>query len=189
MKPEISKLSSEDVLNAFAVESSHDRSTLERYLAEFPQYAVEIAHLSHELSRATATATRLSAKDRVAIDESWKQYSSSSSVLPVNIFAALSVPQLRDLASRLGVPRQIVTAFREHRVIVSSIPERFLARVATALDTSVDQITAALSLPLEAGCVRSHKADEKPIMAPPATFEQLLIDAKVPDQKRAELMA
>ena len=127
MKPGISNPSSEDVLNAFAVEPSHDRSTLERYLRDFPQYAIELALLSHELSRSTAKKPRLSAKDRVTIDEAWKRYSSSSTATTVNVFSALSVPQLRELARRLGVPRQIITAFREHRVIASSIPKRFLA--------------------------------------------------------------
>jgi hypothetical protein len=186
MKPEKSKLSSEDVLNAFAVEPNHDRATLERYLRDFPQYALELAHLSHELSRTTVKATDLSARDRAAIDDAWKQY---SSLAPVDIFSSLSVPQLRDLASRLGVPRQIVTAFRERKVIVSSIPRRFLGRVAAALNATITEVTAALSLPLDASPVRNYKADEKPTAAAPATFEQLLIDAQVPEEKRAQLMA
>jgi hypothetical protein len=189
MKPGTSQLSRDDVLNAFAVEPCHDRSTLERYLREFPQYALELAHLSHELSRTPVEPAPLSANDRAAIDEAWKQYSNSSSASSVSVFAAMSVPQLRDLANRLGVPRQIIAAFRERRVIVSSIPQRFLARVATGLNASVDQIKAALTLPPEASCAWSHKADEKPVAAPPATFEQLLIEAQVPSDKRAELMA
>lgn len=182
MKTEKSKVSSEDVLSAFAVEPNHDRPTLERYLNEFPQYALELAQLSHELSRVTVKATELSAKDRAAIDDAWKLYSSSA---PVTIFSSLSVPQLRDLAAKLGVPRQIVTAFREHKVIVSSIPRRFLGRVAAALNATIAEVTAALSLPLDA----SHKADEKPTATAPATFEQLLIDAQVPEDRRWELMA
>jgi len=186
MKPEFS---SEDVLNAFTVEPTHDRSTLERYLREFPHYAVELAHLSHELSRPTVQAAQLSDKDRAAIEEAWKQYSTSTSLSLVNIFAALSVPQLRDLAIGLGVPRQIITAFREHRVIVSSIPRRFLTLLAEALNTDVEHLITALTLPLDSLCVRSHKADEKPTEATPATFEQLLIEAQVPNDKRAEFMA
>ena len=189
MKPGTSTLSSEDVLNAFAVEPAHDRSTLERYLREFPQFAIELAHLSHELSRTAVKAPSLSANDKAKIDEAWKRYSSFSPPSAVNILAALSVPQLRELAIRLDVPRQIISAFREHRVVVSSIPQRFLSRFAAALDASVEQVTAVLRLPLEATCVRSHKSDEKPIMAAPATFEQLLIEAQVPEDKRAELMA
>jgi hypothetical protein len=131
----------------------------------------------------------LSARDRGAIDEAWKFYSSSSVVVTVNIFAGLSVPQLRELAKALRVPRQIITAFRERRVIVSSIPRSFLARIATALNTTLEQVYAALSLPADVACARSHKADEKPVSAGPVTFEQLLKDAQVSAEKRAELMA
>ena len=189
MKTNTSRISSEDVLNAFAVEPNHDRATLERYLREFPQFALELAHLSHELSRATVEAPALSAKDRAAIEDAWKRYSSSSSVSCVSIFSSLSVPQLRELANNLGVPRQIITAFRERKVIVSSIPRRFLGRVAAALNATIAEVTTALSLPPDATAVRSHKADEKPMAAAPATFEQLLIDAQVSENKRAELMA
>lgn len=190
MKPVTPDISSEDVLNAFAVEPNHDRPTLERYLREYPQYAVELAHLSHELSRIITEPAELSAKDRAEIDEAWRQYVSSSSAPVVDVFATLSVPQLRELANFLDVPRQIVAAFREHRVRVSSIPRRILSRVAQVLNTNVEQIEAALSLPpVEASYARSHKSDEKPKAAAPVTFEQLLIDAQVSAEKRAELMA
>ena len=180
--------SCEDVLNAFAVEPTHDRATLERYLRQFPQYAVELAHLSHELSHVDAKGGDLAEKDRVAIDEAWKQYSQSSP-MPSRIFVSLSVPQLRDLANRLGVPRQIISAFREHKVVVSSIPRRFLGQLASALNTTAEALRVELRMPLEVSCVRSHKSDEKPTVAGPATFEQLLIDAQVSEDRRAELMA
>lgn len=186
MKP---NFSCEDVLNAFAVEPAHDRVTLERYLRQFPEYAIELANLSHELSRAGVEAGVLSAKDRVAIDVAWKQYASSAPARAADIFSTLSVLQRRDLASSLGIPLQIIAAFRERKVIVSSIPRRFLARVAKALHTTAGEVVAALSLPLDTGCVRSHKSDEKPVVTGPATFEQLLIEAQVPEDKRAELMA
>lgn len=180
--------SCEDVLNAFAVEATHDRATLERYLREFPQYAVELAHLSHELSRAFIKTGELTEQDRISIDKAWEQYSQSAPV-PARIFISLSVPQLRELANKLGVPRQIITAFREHKVRASSIPQRFLGHMAAALNTTMESIKSELSLPLEVSCVRSHKSDEKPTTGAPVTFEQLLIDAQVPVDRRAELMA
>src|SRR6266540_1329607 len=127
MKPDASKISCEDVLHVFAMEASHERPTVERYLRDYPQYSIELAHLSHELSRATVETANLSAKDELAIDEAWKVYASSAAPGFLNVLSSLSVPQLRELANRLAVPRQILTAFREHKVIVSSIPRRFLA--------------------------------------------------------------
>jgi len=181
-------VSCEDVLNAYAIEATHDRATLERYLREFPQYAVELAHLSHELSRTDIKVGDLTEQDCIAIDEAWKQYSQSAPA-PTRIFISLSVPQLRELSNTLGVPRQIITAFREHKVLASSIPGRFLTHMASALNTTMEAIRTELSLPLEVSFVRSHKSDEKPTLVAPVTFEQLLIDAQVPVERRAELMA
>lgn len=189
MKSVDPKPSCEDVLNAFAVEPKYDRHTLERYLKQYPQYAVEIANLSHELSRTIEAPAPLSAKDRAAIDAAWKKHAKALSVSPIDLFATFSVPQLRDLANHLGVPRQIITAFREHKVIASSIPKQFVARFAAAINRSVEEVTAALAFSQDAGCVRSHKADGKPKTVAPATFEKLLIEAGVPADKRAKLMA
>jgi hypothetical protein len=188
MKPVVPTPPCEDVLNAFAVEPTHDHYTLERYLKQYPQYGVELAILSHELSRAVEKPAPLSAADRVVIDGAWLKHAGALSVSPGDLFSTFSVPQLRDLANYLGVPRQIITAFREHKVIVSSIPRQFLARFAAAMNKNVEEVTAALAFSQDASCVRSHKADEKPKFVAPATFEKILIDAGVPADKRTKLM-
>lgn len=189
MKQQASTPSCNDVLSAFAVEPTHDRSTLERYLREFPQYAVEIANLSHEISRPLAKDRELTPNERTIIDESWRRYSSSPSTVLANIFSSLSVPQLRALAETVGVKRQIITAFREQRVIPASIPNYFLSRLAAAMNATVEEIKSALTIPLSANYARCNKSEEKPVAATPVTFEQLLIEAEVPVERRAELMA
>lgn len=189
MKPGATNLTSEDVLYAFAAEPQHDRSTLERYLRKYPQYALELAQLSHEFSREMEERRALTKEDASAIDEAWRQYSSSTAGSVAKIFENLSVPQLRDLSKYLDVPRQILTAFRERKVIVSSIPQGFLGRLAERLNASVEEIKLALIATSDISYVRSHKADEKPVAVGPTTFEQLLIDAQVPPEKREKLMS
>jgi hypothetical protein len=54
MSPAGERPSREAVLDAFAVESEPDRSTLERYLRLYPEYAAELVDLSRELSRETS---------------------------------------------------------------------------------------------------------------------------------------
>ena len=44
-----SKLSEEEVLLAFAIESCHDRETLNRYLNDYPQYSTALVDLSIEI--------------------------------------------------------------------------------------------------------------------------------------------
>ena len=51
MSPAATRPSRESVLDAFAVESEPGRSTLERYLRLYPEYAGELIDLSRELSR------------------------------------------------------------------------------------------------------------------------------------------
>ena len=188
MKPNIAKLSCEDVLQAFAIEQVQDRSILERYLREYPQYAIEITDLWREFSRPIEEPQVLSVEDQTAVEEAWRVYSSSTSAATLSLLSSLSVSKQRELAIYLEVPRQIIAAFRERKVIVSTIPRRFLKKLADGLNAPVDQVIAALSLP-QMESLRSHKSDEKPVPVEPATFEQLLIEAQLSEAKRAELMA
>src|SRR5271154_1641414 len=98
MKTAIPTPPCEDILNAFAVEPKHDSHTLQRYLNDYPQYAVEIASLSHELSRKVEKSA-LSETDKATIDAAWKRHAMALSVAPVDVFASFSVPQLRELAN------------------------------------------------------------------------------------------
>lgn len=179
----------EEVLNSFAMESDHSHSTLERYLLEFPQYAVDIANLSNEIARGAAKERELTTKERAIIDEAWKAYSSSPTTVSANIFSLLSVPELRALSEAVGVKRQIIAAFREQRVIVDSIPKRFLSQLAGAMKVTMEEVKLALTVPLSFSSARYNKSEEKPVVVPPVTFEQLLIESEVPEEKRAELMA
>src|SRR5258706_4285622 len=91
-------LAIDDVLWAFTVEPNHDKQTFESYLREYPTYAGELADLLHQLTRTDLKEQQLTDKDRLRIEEAWKQYSSSSMASPDNVFVNLSVPALRKLA-------------------------------------------------------------------------------------------
>jgi hypothetical protein len=188
MNAKTSQPGCEEVLSAFAVEPKHDSETLRRYLKAYPQYAVEIASLSHELSRNIEKAV-LSEKDMTAIDAAWKKHAMAISVRPDDVFASLPLLKLREVANTLEIPLQVIAAFKEHKVIVASIPKRFLARLSAVINKTVEEVTAALAFAADPACVRSHKSDEKPKAVTPVSFEKLLIDAEVPADKRAVLMA
>jgi hypothetical protein len=178
----------EDVLNAFAVELNRDSRTLQHYLKEYPQFAVEIAALSHELSRKIEKRP-ISQKDRDAIDSAWKNHALAISVRPVDVFTSIPVPKLREAAKALGIPLQVLAGFKEHKVIPSSIPGRFLERLSAAINRTTEEITAAIAFSNDPVLARSNKSDQKPKPVVPVSFEQLLIDAQVSPEKRAELMA
>lgn len=182
--------SKHDVLDAFAVEPDPGRETLERYLRTYPQYASELVELSRELTRRyPPDETPLSAEDQAKIDAAWLRHAAAAPAAIADPFAALSVQELRGVAKRLDVPRQVLTAFRNRRVQLSTVPRRFLARLAEATNSSLDQLVDALSSPRSSEFARSYKSDQKPTASDAVNFEQVLIDAGVPEEKRAQLMS
>lgn len=189
MTSHISRPSRDDVLNAFSVEPDPGRETLERYLRDHPDLAPELVDLSRELSRGVCEDEEpLTPEDEALIDAGWSRHRGATpkSVSP---FDALSLDELRDLAKRLEVPRQVITAFRERRVDVASVPRRFLTRLAAALNSTLDLLVSTLGPQHTPDLARSYKSNTKPMVAAPVSFERLLIDAGVPEERRAGLMA
>jgi len=180
----------DEVLAAFAVEPSPGRETLERYLRRYPQFAAALVDLSRELHReAPADAGPQSAEDQARIDAAWHRHLEAGTQVHADPFAALSVDQLRALAKTLDVPKQVITAFRDGKVILASVPRRFLAQLAAALNRSIDALLPALPVSGALDPARSYKADVKPAGSEPVTFECILMDAGVPEEKRARLLA
>ncbi|OOO17842.1 hypothetical protein EFR00_28485 [Rhizobium sophoriradicis] len=188
MSPAGERPSREAVLDAFAVESEPDRSTLERYLRLYPEYAAELVDLSRELSRETSEDDApLSAADQALIDAAWSQHAKSLPAAGSDPFAALTADDWRAVARQLDVPRQVITALRERRVSLLSIPLGFLDKLAEAMRCSLTQLQMSWgTAPLTAA--RSYKADGKPNADEQVTFERVLFDAGVSDEKRAELL-
>jgi len=77
---------------------------------------------------------------------------------------------------------------REQRVLLVSIPKRFLQTFADAAGSTIALIEASWGPP-EASLARSYKADGKPAIGEQVTLEQVLIEAGVPAEKRARLLA
>lgn len=190
MNPGVRKPTREEVLDAFAVEPQHDRTILERYLKQYPEYASELVKLSREVSRnIESDQNPLSAHEDRLINDAWLRHMPFETKSATDPLAALSVQQSRDIAQKLDIPRQVVTAFKERRVKVETVPRPFLTVFAEALEFSVDALVGSLSSPSVPRMARSYKAEAKPSVGAPVSFEQLLIDAGVSESRRAELMA
>ena len=190
MNPKAYQPSREEVLDAFAVEISHDRETLERYLRQYPHFSNELVDLSRELSRPLKTDDRpMSSQEVDMIEKAWLLHMPLETKSAKDPLANLSVDTLRDIAMHMDVPRQVMTAFRERRVVVTSIPWRFLTRLADVLHCQVELLTYALTIQPSAAPSRSYKSDGKPTAGAAVSFEQLLSDAGVPEEKRTTLLA
>ncbi len=189
MNPARRRPSGQSVLDAFAVERDCGRLTLERYLQLYPEYAMELIDLSRDLSCEVFDDTSpLSAADQALIDAAWSQHAAAMPAATTDPFAALTSDDWRTVAQRLEVPRQVVTALRERRISLVSIPRRFLQTLAEAMRSSVAQLELSW-VSAQPAAARSYKADGKPIAREQVTFEQVLIDAGVPAEKRARLLA
>ena len=104
-------------------------------------------------------------------------------------FAALTIEDWRAVAQRLDVPRQVVTALRERRISLVSIPRRFLRRSWPRRSAAPSHSWNCPGGRRQLAGARSYKADGKPTAGEQVTFEQVLIDAGVPAEKRARLLA
>ena len=190
MSPPAGKPSRQDVLDAFAVEPDSGRATLERYLRDYPEFATELLDLSRLLATPfTGEESPLSPEDQAKVNAAWLRHAAARPAPVSDPFSALSVEELRDIARRLGVPRQVLMAFRNRRVIVSTVPQAFLARLADLLSTAPEQLLQALSLPASLDPAHTYRSDQTPVASDAVSFEQTLVDADVPQDKRAELMS
>jgi hypothetical protein len=181
----------EDVLGAFSVEPDPGRDTLGLYLRRYPQFAEPLIDLSRELHRELASpVVAHTAEDESRIDAAWRRHADATNRQEqADPFAALSTQELRNLSKALDVPRQIITAFRDRRVILDSVPRHFLERLAVALHQSLEHLAASLAPTIKAAPARSYMSDAKPTAGDPVTFERLLIEAGVPEDKRTRLFA
>lgn len=180
----------EDVLGAFSVEPDPGRETLAMYIRRYPQFADPLIDLSRELHRELASAAKPhTAEDEARIDAAWRRHVDAlNPQTQADLFAALSTQELRNLSKALDVPRQVITAFRDRRVILDSVPRHFLERLAAAVHQPLERLAASLVPAAQPVPARSYKSDAKPTAGEPVTFERLLIDAGVPDDKRARLL-
>lgn len=177
----------DEVLSSFAVEAHTDKETLERYMRQYPEYALQLVDLSQELARTSDDEGRLTSDEGDAIGAAWATF--SKAVDAPDVFASLSAADLSRIARTLSVPRQVLTAIRERRVTFSTYPKRFLQRLADALGRAVDEVGATLSMP-KVVSVRSFRSDDKPAQTGDTiSFEQVLRQAGTTDELLAELLA
>ncbi|MBO7832532.1 hypothetical protein [Burkholderia pseudomallei] len=144
--------------------------------AQFDQYLAESGIDINDFSR----------RSTLAFDQALKTHASASQA--IEALANLSPAQQKALAESLRIRRSVLAALREHRVIVASIPKRFLSRLADLLGQTIGAVTAALAVPAPR-LAGQYKSDDKPDAATArVTFEQLLRDAAMSEEEIEALM-
>jgi hypothetical protein len=182
----------EDVLDRFQMEAVHDGEVLARYIAAHPEFATQLIDLSRLIAAPDLDDPEpLSAIDQSRIDAAWIAHKAAEPELPrgPNPLDALVGERGKTLAARLGVPRQVVTCLRERKVDPSRTPRPVIRILGNALDLPEAHVIAAMRQPPALAVGRSFKADAKPGAVAQVPFEQVLIEAGVPEADRARLLA
>lgn len=185
-------MSVEDVLDQFMMEDEHDADTLERYVREHPQFAVQLIDLSRLIASPDAhDDSPLSAIDQSRIDAAWITHSAARPTTAANDdpFATLTGARGKAMSVTLGVPRQVITCFRERRIDPSTVPAPILRHFVEEFELPMAHVIAAMRPSAHASTGRSYKAGGKPGTDGQIGFEQVLIDAGVSDADRARLLA
>lgn len=186
----------DDVLEAFACEFSPDDTVLATYIRRYPQFALALADFAHELRLATSTDEQTSAPDSAWQAESWRRFesaleamSSGSSPAVTDPFAGVAPARLAEIRHDLNIPTAVFNGFRDRLVLPASVPRRFLAQLAEALNTGLDQLQTFLGLPPRVSPAASYRADTAPgVNNEKITFEVLLDQAMVAPERRRALM-
>lgn len=156
----------EDVLAAFAVEPTHDRETLDRYLTAYPELTSEFLELVIELE--TGADNSPIDLESAAVVDSWARY------LRAHLGALTSASFTKEAAAKLGIKTAVIVQLRDRTVKLASIPASFLARMAGAFGTGVDQVSAYLSEPRTLPAGASYKSVGKPAAGQQMTLAEVM---------------
>ena len=190
MSNEDKKEDVESVLESFLLEDEVDAGTLTSYLQRYPEFTTELTDLSREIACTSDYPNYVASEgDDALIAQAWKIHADTAPPAKVDPLALLQPKELNKLASALQLPRQVLAALRERRVIVASMSAKFLDTLAEELACSVSALIEILSSPTAAEPAGSHKSDVKPQVAEKVDFARVLQDAGVDPSRVADLVA
>lgn len=190
MSNEDKKKDAESVLDSFLLEDEIDASTLQRYLQRYPEFATELTDLAREIA-CTSDYPNYAANegDDALIAQAWRMHADATPPVKADPLALLQPKDLNKLASALQLPRQVLAALRERRVIVASISAKFLNTLANELACTVSVLKETLSSQIPRELAGSNKSDVKPQVAEKVDFARVLQDAGVEPSRVADLVA
>ncbi|ETK24099.1 hypothetical protein [Pseudomonas sp. FH1] len=188
-------ISEEELLLAFSIEEHHDNCTLERYVKKYPQYASALVDCSVEfmLGEELAENAKIQATDS-AINKAWSQIETSLDFSPkqnnlMNPFAKLSSSAFREVARKINVNGLFLGRVRDRGIKVSTFPLDFVARLASELGGSVDNMLAYLSSPPNIDSSQSFRSSEKPTASEQISFDEAVETSQLTLTQKDALLA
>jgi len=114
-----SPISSEDVMNAFAMDFEPKTDILKQYLADYPQFAADLVDLARELSREIDEDLPLSVQELAAI--SAKMDRLRESTVTVETLQTASPKIFAAAAKALGLPIQVGVAIQSFLLLPAQV--------------------------------------------------------------------
>lgn len=185
------KSTADDVLFAFSIEPDHGHETLASYLRRYPEHALELLDLAHELRLTAMDLAEPDAEpeDETLVEAAWEEFAACGETQgSVEVlFGAYDGRAFVELARAMDVPRALLTAVRNRQVEPASYPERFLRRLATVMGAAFDQVLEYVHLPPALPSEAAFKATGKPSVQPQVPFADLVRDTPMADAQRESL--
>lgn len=175
-----------DVLRAFAMDFESGAGVLQRYLARYPEHSLALVDLSMELTREFDDYVPPGAAEFDLVAAGMMRL--RENIVTLQALQAAPAKVFVDAIRVLSLPMQVGLAFRERRIEVATLPQRVLAKMAEALQTSTETLLSYLALPPEAPLARARKSAVKPVAPEKVSFERVLQDAGVDEQSISKLL-
>jgi hypothetical protein len=178
---------------AFSMEPRHGRETLERYIREYPQHATALIDCSidllHEPPADDAPATVVSDS---AVDKAWQRFERAvqqPDAEVANPFAKLNTSSFKSLARSLDVSNLFLMRVRDRAISATTIPARFVEKLASELGSTAQAVGAYLQGP--PGMVSGHafRSSMKPSVGEQLTFDQAVATSQLTPEQQATLKA
>lgn len=183
----------ESVLMAFSMESSHGREMLERYISEYPQHAIALIDCSIDLlQQQPAEDVSATVVPDSAVDKAWQRFElavQQPAAEVANPFAKLNSTGFKSLARSLNVSNLFLMRVRDRAISASTIPARFVEKLASELGATAQTLRAYLQgLP---GMVSGHafRSNVKPSVGEQITFDQAIATSQLTPEQQATLKA
>ncbi len=175
------ELNHDAILDDFAMEDPIAPETLRTYIGKYPSLAVELTDLYHEL----LLVDLIAAADGIELETKSAVVSSQQDV--VFVANALSGSNLRNLAKKLGLPRDYIAGFRDRKFRLGSVPGALLTKLARSASVNIHQLMNHLQDTAGSTQQMAHKADEKPQSSAPVEYDEF-VEGLALDEKELEAL-
>lgn len=171
----------EDVLSDFAMEEPLNHAVLRDYICRYPELALELTDLFHELTLCDL---------EVQIDAATLETKSVKEVTAKGfaaLDAAFSGEGLRAFAKSIGLPRDFLCGFRDAKVRVETVPLPILLGLARKLGVGVHIFLTYLQSRPQNQTALAFKADSKPTPQAALDFETFVGNLGLTEAESAAL--